>query len=159
MQEPPNFGYLLVDVSRLYLRGFAREAGTLGFTLPESKALGYLARNQGISQAGLAELCDIEPMTLGRILDRMEADGWIERRTALRDRRVRCLYLKAPAQSILDELGQIGAALREAATTGVAASDLEGFIRVLSHMYEQLSAADAASAARAQAPPRPELSS
>src|SRR5450631_4346794 len=89
MDEQSNFGYLLVDTSRLYLRRFTRRAAALGVNLAQSKALGYLSRNQGITQVRLAELTDIEPMTLGRILDRMERDGWIERRSCPSDRRAR----------------------------------------------------------------------
>src|SRR5450631_1229616 len=107
MDEQSNFGYLLVDTSRLYLRRFTRRAAALGVNLAQSKALGYLSRNQGITQVRLAELTDIEPMTLGRILDRMERDGWIERRSCPGARRRRpghwtgarrCIQRQAGAQ-------------------------------------------------------------
>ena len=82
-----SFGFLLKDVSRLYVRRFEQRAAALGLTLPQCRALVYLAMHEGISQVRLAELTDIEPMTLVRILDRMEADGWLERRLDSADRR------------------------------------------------------------------------
>lgn len=158
MDNPRNFGYLLVDVSRLYLRRFAQRAAVLGVTLAQGKTLGYLKRNEGIAQARLAELCDIEPMALVRILDRMEADGWIERRADPRDRRAKCLYLRPAAHPVLAELAKIGARLREEAIGGAPARDGTVFMRVLEHLYEKLSEPDGAPAcapAARPATPRP----
>jgi DNA-binding MarR family transcriptional regulator len=155
---PPHFGYLLVDTSRLYLKSFARQAAGLGVTLNESKALGYVARNEGISQARLAELCDLEPMTLVRILDRMETEGWIERRADASDRRIKRLFLTPSAQSILDELLEIAAELRERAMSGLLPGDRTAFMHTLEHLYETLSADEcpkATSEARAGAAARP----
>src|SRR5450759_1266799 len=75
-----HFGFLLKDVSRLYSRNFERHATELNLTLAQCKVLSYLQRNEGISQVRLAYLTDTDPMTLVRILDRMERDGLIERR-------------------------------------------------------------------------------
>ena len=139
MDNPRNFGYLLVDVSRLYLRRFAQRAAVLGMTLAQSKALGYLKRNEGITQARLAELCDVEPMALVRILDRMEADNWIERRADPSDRRAKRLYLRPAAHPVLAQLTKIGVRLRAEAIGGVPARDGTAFLRVLEHLYENLS--------------------
>jgi DNA-binding MarR family transcriptional regulator len=139
MQNTSNFGYLLVDVSRLFLKRFAREAARVGFTLLESKTLGYLARHEGISQARLADLCDLEPMALARILGRMEKDGWVERRSDPRDRRAKRLYLTLQGEQILAELAKIGADLREHLMAKISLRDQENLVRVLDHLYEQLS--------------------
>ena len=64
------------DLSRLYVQRFEQRAAVHGLTLPQCKALVYLATNEGISQVQLAERTDIEPMSLVRILDRMESEGW-----------------------------------------------------------------------------------
>src|SRR5450631_1320429 len=143
MDEQSNFGYLLVDTSRLYLRRFTRRAAALGVNLAQSKALGYLSRNQGITQVRLAELTDIEPMTLGRILDRMERDGWIERRSCPSDRRAKCLHLRPAARRILAQLGAIAAPLRAEAIAGVPERKRKIFVEVLAHLYGTLSAPDA----------------
>src|SRR5579862_1891162 len=82
MDRYQNFGFLLKDVSRLYTRRFEDRAHALALTLPQCKALAYLAKNEGVSQKRLAELIDVDPMSLVRILDRMQADGWVERESA-----------------------------------------------------------------------------
>src|SRR5277367_5189535 len=88
-----NFGFLVRDVSRLYVKNFERHARELELTLQQCKVLAHLSRNEGISQARLAELTETDPMTLVRTLDRMQRDGWIERRADANDRRAHCLYL------------------------------------------------------------------
>ena len=83
-----SFGFLVHDVARLFARRFNQRALLfLGLTSAQCRVLGYLARNEGINQAGLADLLEIKPMTLVRQLDRMEEDGWIERRPDPGDRR------------------------------------------------------------------------
>jgi MarR family transcriptional regulator, transcriptional regulator for hemolysin len=104
LTESRRFGFLLRDVTRLYVQRFEQHAGALGLTLAQCKALMRLADCEGVSQVRLAELTDLDPMTLVRILDRMEAEGWLERRKDPRDRRVRCLYLTNQAKPLLDDI-------------------------------------------------------
>jgi len=75
-----SFGFLVNDVARLFGRRFDHNGRRLGLTRAQCRTLGYLARNEGINQAGLADLLEIRPMTLVRQIDRMEEAGWIERR-------------------------------------------------------------------------------
>jgi len=137
-----SFGFLLKDVSRLYVQRFERRARALGFTLSQSKALIYLARNEGISQSRLAELCDIEPMNLVRILDHMEADGWVERRLDPTDRRARCLYLRAKARPVLDQLDRVGDLTREEAFASIPRPEVELLISLLRRIQSHLGALD-----------------
>jgi MarR family transcriptional regulator, transcriptional regulator for hemolysin len=107
MEQLRNFGYLLKDLGRLYTRRFEARAEALHLTLPQCKTLGYLSRNEGVSQVRLGELAEIDPMSMVRILDYMEAEGWVERRADPVDRRARCLYIKDKARAILDEIWQL----------------------------------------------------
>src|SRR5258708_5834903 len=86
-----SFGFLVHDVARLYGRRFDRNGRRLELTRAQCRTLGYLARNEGINQAGLADLLEIRPMTLVRQIDRMQEAGWIERRPDPADRRARSL--------------------------------------------------------------------
>src|ERR1700722_4968034 len=99
-----TFGFLLKETSRQYVQRFEQRARALGLTLPQCKALVNLADHEGISQVQLGELTDLEPMTLVRILDRMESDGWLERRSDPADRRARRLYLKPRSKPLLDDI-------------------------------------------------------
>jgi MarR family transcriptional regulator, transcriptional regulator for hemolysin len=104
LRESRRFGFLLRDVTRLYVQRFEQHAAGLGLTIAQCKALIRLADCEGVSQARLAELTDLDPMTLVRILDRMEAEGWLERRKDPRDRRVHCLYLTSEAKPLLEDI-------------------------------------------------------
>jgi len=99
-----TFGFLLKDVSDLYVRHFERRVGALGLTLPQCRVLVGLVNHDGISQSELAELTGIDPMTLVRILDRTESDGWLERRSDPTDRRTQYLYTRAKSKSLFDDI-------------------------------------------------------
>jgi MarR family transcriptional regulator, transcriptional regulator for hemolysin len=95
-RDLPTLGFLLHEVARLLRKRFEQVARDFGLTRSQWQALAYLARNEGINQSGLAELLEIEPITLSRILDRLESCGLVERHRDPADRRVRILRL-APA--------------------------------------------------------------
>jgi DNA-binding MarR family transcriptional regulator len=102
-----RFSFILRDVNSLWVQRFEQHAASLGLTLPQCRTLVRLAENEGVSQIKLAELTDLEPMTLVRILDRMEAEGWLERRSDPRDRRVRCLYLTGKGKPLLEDIKRL----------------------------------------------------
>src|SRR5712672_4409207 len=85
--------FLLHDVARLLRKRFEQNARGSGLTRSQWQVLTYLARNEGISQSGLADLLEIEPITLGRIVDKLQTRGLIERRPDPSDRRAWLLHL------------------------------------------------------------------
>ncbi|GIX16144.1 MAG: hypothetical protein KatS3mg119_0330 [Rhodothalassiaceae bacterium] len=105
----PAFG----DISRLFRRRFDRAAQPLGLTRAQWLCLGRLARHPGVTQRELAELMDVAPITLSRIVTRLEREGWIARRADPADRRVRRLYLTPRAEPLIGELFQLARALEE----------------------------------------------
>jgi MarR family transcriptional regulator, transcriptional regulator for hemolysin len=133
-----SFGFLLKDVSRLYVRRFEQRAAALGLTLPQCRALVYLAMHEGISQVRLAELTDIEPMTLVRILDRMEADGWLERRLDSADRRARCLHLKVKATPLVDTIWELAELTRAEAFAGIPQQQSRMLIELLGKVRDNI---------------------
>jgi len=134
------FGFLLKDVTRLYVQRFEQRARRFGVTLPQCKALGYLSKNEGISQVRLAELADTDPMTLVRILDRMEADGLVERRPDPSDRRARRLYLTSKAAPFLDTIWHLADLTRAEAFEGISKKERELFIGILARIHANLTA-------------------
>jgi MarR family transcriptional regulator, transcriptional regulator for hemolysin len=133
-----SFGFLLKDVSRLYVRRFEQRAAALGLTLPQCRALVYLAMHEGISQVRLAELTDIEPMTLVRILDRMEADGWLERRLDSADRRARCLHLQVKAKPLVDTIWELADLTRAEAFAGIPQQQSRMLIELLGKVRDNI---------------------
>lgn len=136
-----NFGFILKNLERLYTKRFETLAQELSLTLPQCKALFHLSRNEGISQKRLAELAEVEPMTLVRILDRMESDGWVERRADPNDRRARTLYVRAGARPILEQIDKLSAQMRAEALAGLNAEQRNQLMGLLEHVYQNLSSA------------------
>jgi MarR family transcriptional regulator, transcriptional regulator for hemolysin len=133
-----SFGFLLRDVSRLYVRRFEQRAAALELTLPQCRTLVYLALHEGLSQARLAEFTDIEPMTLVRILDRMESDGWLERRADKTDRRARCIYLNAKARPLVEDIWKLADLTREEAFLGISRKHANVLISLLDQVRSNL---------------------
>lgn len=100
--------------------------------------LAHLSRNEGIHQGGLAEILEVEPITLARMLDRLEAAGFVERRLDPTDRRLKRLHLTETAAPMLEQMRTLGAATREEALIGVSAADRERVIDVLLAMKVNL---------------------
>lgn len=129
---PPNtFCFLLHDAARLMRKRFDQNARDLGLTRAQWQALVYLARNEGVSQCVLAEMLDLEPITLGRTIDRLQALGLVERRPHESDRRVWQLYLREEALPLLDAMAPISEATRLEALAGVDEQDRAALMRIL----------------------------
>jgi MarR family transcriptional regulator, transcriptional regulator for hemolysin len=134
MNKFRDFGFILKEVSRLYTLRFEERARALGLTLPQCKVLVYLAKNEGVSQAKLSDLTEVEPMSLVRILDHMEDEGLLERRASPLDRRARSLFLRSKAKPIEDTIWSISDTTRGEAFAGISAQDAAKFISV----FEQI---------------------
>jgi MarR family transcriptional regulator for hemolysin len=137
-----NFGFLLKDLSRRYVQRFERHARELSLTLPHCKVLVRLEDHEGASQARLAELTDLEPMAIVRILDRMEVDGLLERRSDPADRRARRLYLTLKAKPLLDQIWQISELTRAETLAGVSRAERDLLLNLLERMHANLCALD-----------------
>ena len=135
-----NVGFLIRDVSRLWAKTFERRARDLNLTLAQCKVLATLSRNQGISQARLAELTDTDPMALVRTLDRMEQDRWIERQPDPADRRAHRLYLRSPADPVLDRIWEISDQSRSEALSALSAAERDKLLNLLARVHSALSA-------------------
>jgi DNA-binding MarR family transcriptional regulator len=115
-----SFGFLLHDIARLMRKRFDQRARSLGLTRSQWQVLAHLARHEGINQAGLADVLEIEPITVGRLIDRMADAGWVERRAHPTDRRARLLYLTAKARPVFDRMRALGEEVREETLTGLS---------------------------------------
>lgn len=135
-----NFGFLVHDVARLFGRRFNQRAQLfLGLTRAQCRVLGYLARNEGINQAGLADLLEIKPMSLVRPIDRMEEDGWIERQRDPGDRRAHRLVLTEKARPLLARIIALSNEVRSEAFAGLSLADARQLIELLSRVHDNLS--------------------
>lgn len=135
-----SLGFLLGDVSRLIRMRFDARAEQLGLTRAQWRVLAQLRRREGINQSALAELLEIEPITLVRHIDRLVAKDLVERRPDPKDRRAWKLYLKEEVQPVLDQLRALSEQTRNDALNGIPAEQREQLIDNLLTMKANLSA-------------------
>lgn len=139
-----SFEYALVDAARLYRTVYNRRAQSRhGLTQTQARALIHLARNEGINQARLADILEIKPISLARTLDRLEADGWVERRRNPNDRRAFTLHTLEKAGPVLDDMRDLALELREELTHSLTDEDLRTFGHVLNTVLGNLIDAEA----------------
>jgi MarR family transcriptional regulator for hemolysin len=148
----PNIGAMMHDVARLIRRRFERRARQTGLpiTRQQARALFHIARNEGLSQAAVATMLDIEPIALVRILDRLHEEGLVDRRLHPTDRRVRTLWLTPLGWDVVDRVLALNAETREAACAGLPPAARETLMRTLDHMKGNLTTGEAAESAAAE---------
>ena len=128
-----TLGFVLHDVARVLRKRFeqrAREA-QLGLTRAQWSVLAHLARQEGINQTALAQILEIEPITLVRLLDRLQAAGLVERRPDQSDRRARVLYLTPAAHPLLEQIWGLAAVVREEAMAGLPDTERDQLMGML----------------------------
>ncbi|OYY91466.1 MAG: transcriptional regulator [Sphingomonas sp. 28-66-16] len=133
-----NIGFLISDVSRLLRRRFDERTRLIGVTRPQWRTLTTLSRHEGINQGGLAELLEVEPITLCRMVDRLADAGLVERRRDPNDRRAWRIYLTEKAHPLIAQLRVIADDLFEQALAGVSPNARSQLIATLDDIRANL---------------------
>jgi MarR family transcriptional regulator for hemolysin len=126
-----NFGFILNDVARLLRTSFDRRVRQFGLTRSQWWVLTFLFRNDGVTQSELAETLEIEKPTLGRLIDRLEAKGWVRREADARDRRAWRVYLTDEIEPAMKTMRTIAAEVRRDALAGLSGEERERFVDTL----------------------------
>lgn len=126
-----RFGFLLHDIARLMRKRFDARTRDSGLTRAQWQVLAVLRAQEGVNQATLAEALDLEPITVGRLIDRMEEAGWVERRPDAADRRMHRLYITARTRPKMVEFQAMADALLDEAFTGLTPREREGLLDLL----------------------------
>jgi DNA-binding MarR family transcriptional regulator len=134
-----GLGFLIGDVSRLLRRSFDERARGIGVTRPQWRMLSTLKRHEGSNQGALADLMDVEPITLCRMVDRLEESGLVERRANPADRRAWQLYLTPKGQALMDELRPLALSLFDDALDGLDAEAQSALFAALETVQSNLS--------------------
>jgi MarR family transcriptional regulator for hemolysin len=133
-----ELAFSINDVARL-LRTYAdHAAGQFGMTRAKWAVLARLDRFEGLKQAELAEMLDLQPISLTRLLDGLAENGLIERRPDPEDRRAKRLFLTPGARPLLARLSELGEDLMETALAGLQPADVNGLLAHLSTVKENL---------------------
>ena len=138
MEADSTLDFLLHDVARLLKKRFEQNSRGSGLTRSQRQVLTHLAQNEGINQARLAELIEIEPITLGRLVDKLETLGLIERHPHPTDRRTWLPHLMPAARSRLQQAGEYGDVTRREALAGVSEADGQCLLKTLDAMKANL---------------------
>jgi len=137
-----NFGFILNDVARLLRTAFDRRVKSLGLTRSQGWVLNHLFRNDGVTQSELADILQVEKATLGRLLDRLEAKGWVRREGHADDRRAKRVFLTEEVEPGLKAMRAAAADLRRDALAGLSAEDQTRFVDALLAIKANLSRPD-----------------
>jgi DNA-binding MarR family transcriptional regulator len=122
-------------------KAFDRRAVGMGVTRAQWKVLFRLERKPGLRQIELADMLDIEPITLSRIVDRLEEGGLVERVADPSDRRAWRLHVTARAQPLIEKLRAVADEMISDAFAGIDLKDIETTRRVLGRVRENASRA------------------
>jgi MarR family transcriptional regulator for hemolysin len=133
-----EFAFTINDVARM-LRTYAdHKASQFGVTRAQWAVLARLDRFEGLKQFELAEMLELQPITLTRLLDRLCDSGLIERRSDPNDRRAKRLFLTPAARPLLERLGDLGEEMMTTALAGGSRETVEQVVAQLALVKENL---------------------
>jgi MarR family transcriptional regulator, transcriptional regulator for hemolysin len=122
--DDQNFiGYTITDVGRLLRTVFERRVRAFGLTRAQWLIIARLHRRPGLSQSEIADLLEIEKAPAGRLIERMEAKNWLQRRSDDRDRRINRLYLTGKGNRLHAAIWPIAEATVDAALADLSAEE------------------------------------
>ena len=137
-----SLGYQVADLHRLFGRVFDRRVAHLELTRVQWRALKHLGHAEGATQVELADRLDMEPIALGRVIDRLQKAGFVERRADPADRRVWRLYLLPQSARVTGPVEAVAQALRKDATAGISTDELATALSVLDRVRDNLTRID-----------------
>jgi DNA-binding MarR family transcriptional regulator len=127
-------GVLISDVARLMRTVFDRRVRRIGLTRAQWLVLTRLYRRPGASQSELAEMMEVEKASAGRMIDRLEAKGWVTRQAQAGDRRVNRIYLTREAERVHKRMWRIAEATVEDALSGLSRREAAQLMKMLSRV-------------------------
>ena len=134
----------LGETSRMLRRQFNRHAAAVGATSAQWRAMFWLNREPGMKQVELADRLDVEPITAGRTIDRLEEAGLVERRRDPVDRRVWRLYLTDQAVPMIAQLKVVAEGVLAGALAGISQTEIAAMRGTLEKIRENVSAIEGA---------------
>ena len=139
-REPPeNIGFIIGDVSRMLRTVYDRRVEPLGLTRAQWRVLARISRNEGCTQTELAAELEIEKPTLGRLIDRLQANDWVERRADENDARTKRVFLTSRAQPVLKKMYSLADDVLDAAFSGLTRDQADQLLQSLLHVKLNLS--------------------
>ena len=136
--EHDMLGFLLADVSRMMRRAFNKHIENSSLTLAQARALVYISRHEGIRQIHLADMLEILPITLTRLIDQLVEEGLVERKPDPNDRRAHKIFITDQAPPILTSIQKVAASVQTDALIGLDESQAAQLLSTLQTMRDNL---------------------
>lgn len=133
-----TLGFVMQDVARLMRRNFNRRVQDLGLTQAQWQILVRIGHMEGARQSQIADILEMQPISVARMVDRMESAGWVERRPDPQDRRAVNLYLTPKAEPILEEMRARGSQTKALALAGISEQERDTMMTILQKMRDNL---------------------
>jgi DNA-binding MarR family transcriptional regulator len=133
-----SLGFLLADSARLLRREFDARARAIGVTRPQWRVLIVLKRGEGINQGELADRLEVEAITVGRMVDRLQEAGLVERQADPADRRAWRLFLTQRSRALMEELGPVSDRMIADMLEGFTPTEREAFANYLERVRANL---------------------
>jgi MarR family transcriptional regulator for hemolysin len=133
-----RFAFLVSDLARLLKTYVDQQARRYGMTRAQWQVLSRLERSEGLKQSEIAEMLDLQPITLTRLVDRLCENGLIERRADPNDRRAKRLYLTEEARPLMDRLAVLGEEVMSEVLAGLDDNDVTQMLTKLGRAKENL---------------------
>jgi DNA-binding MarR family transcriptional regulator len=134
-----RLGFLIHDSARLLRKRFEAKGSAYGLSAAQWRLLVRLVKEEGVAQARLAELLEIEPISVSRLLDRMEEGGWIERRQDASDRRVRMIFPTDKSREAFAAIKSVAGEVYDLALAGLTESEKLTLVKGLNAIITNLS--------------------
>jgi len=151
-KDDETLGFLIGDIARMMRARFHHKAKRLGLTRAQWTTLNRVSHNEGIKLTQLAELMEVDVVTVSRLVEGLTASGWLKRKQDPHDRRAFHIYITRDATPLLEELNALGAETEREAFDGLREGSLNEFRASLKVVRRNLSDA----IARRVLPPRPQ---
>ena len=133
-----KLGFLIHDSARLLRKRFETRGSAYGLSAAQWRLLVRLVKEEGVAQARLAELLEIEPISVSRLLDRMEEGGWIERRQDAGDRRVRTIFPTDKSRDAFAAIKGVAGEVYDLALAGLTAEERQTLVKGLNTIITNL---------------------
>jgi DNA-binding MarR family transcriptional regulator len=138
-----RLGFLIHDAARLMRKRFEMLGSSYGLSAAQWRLLVRVVKDEGVAQARLAELLEIEPISVSRLVDRMEEGGWVERRPDAADRRVRMIFPTDKSRQAFGAIKGVAGEVFEQALAGLDREQRQGVLLGLKTIVHNLSEGEA----------------
>ena len=136
-----KIGFLIHDAQRLLRRRFDASAAQYGLSSAQWRLMVRVVKEKGVAQARLAEILEIEPISVSRLVDRMEEGGWVQRQADHTDRRVRIVVPTDRSRAVFNEVRQVAGEVFEDALRGLSKEQRHALLHGLETMISNLAPA------------------